>query len=292
MARRGIILAGGSGTRLHPLTEVISKQLLPVFDKPMIYYPLGAMMLSGVREILIITTQHDQAQFRGLLGDGSQWGVSLEFAVQPSPDGLAQAFLIGADFIRNHDSCLYLGDNILYGHGLQQSLQAAAARTEGASVFGYYVEDPERYGVIEFGADRRVLSIEEKPAHPRSNWAAIGVYFYDCNVLDYARSLTPSRRGELEISDLNNIYLKNNELHVECLGRGFAWFDAGTHESLLEAGEFVRVLQTRQGQLLSSPEEIACRSGWIDAEALLRAAQKYGKTKYGARLAEQLNTKF
>jgi glucose-1-phosphate thymidylyltransferase len=292
MARRGIILAGGSGTRLHPLTEVISKQLLPVFDKPMIYYPLSAMMLSGVREILIITTPHDQTQFRGLLGDGSQWGVSLEFAVQPSPDGLAQAFLIGADFIRGHHSCLFLGDNILYGHGLQQSLQAAAARTEGASVFGYYVEDPERYGVIEFGADRRVLSIEEKPAHPRSNWAAIGVYFYDRNVLDYARSLKPSRRGELEITDLNNIYLKNNELHIECLGRGFAWFDAGTHESLLEAGEFVRVLQTRQGQLLSSPEEIAYRSGWIDAEALLCAAQKYGKTKYGARLAEQLNTKF
>jgi glucose-1-phosphate thymidylyltransferase len=285
-SRRGIILAGGSGTRLHPLTLVTSKQLLPVYDKPMIYYPLSTLMLCGVREVLIITTPEDNAAFKRLLGDGSQWGMALEYAVQEKPNGLAQAFVIGADFVKGRPSCLILGDNIIYGHGLPSALRNAAARTDQASVFGYYVDDPERYGVVEFDSHMRALSIEEKPAKPKSNWAAIGIYFYNEDVVDIARDLKPSARDEYEITDLNNVYLKEGKLSVECLGRGFAWFDAGTHDSLLEAAEFVRVLQTRQGQLISSPEEIAYRSGWISLEQLIEAGTRYGKTKYGQKLLQ------
>jgi glucose-1-phosphate thymidylyltransferase len=288
MSRKGIILAGGSGTRLHPLTLVTSKQLLPVYDKPMIYYPLSALMFADIREILIITTPQDQEAFRHLLGDGSQWGMRLDYAAQPSPDGLAQAFVIGADFVRGHPSCLILGDNILYGHGLPDVLRRAGERREGATIFGYSVDDPERYGVIEFDGDDRVLSIEEKPKSPKSNWAAIGVYFYDEQVTDLARSLKPSARGEYEITDLNNLYVAKGQLSVERLGRGFAWLDAGTYDSLVEAAEFIRVLQRRQGQLISAPEEIAFHNGWIGAEQLEALARKYAKTTYGQRLLDNL----
>jgi glucose-1-phosphate thymidylyltransferase len=288
MSRKGIILAGGSGTRLHPLTLVTSKQLLPVYDKPMIYYPLSALMFADIREILIITTPHDQPAFKHLLGDGSQWGMRLEYAVQPSPDGLAQAFVIGADFVRGHPSCLILGDNILYGHGLPDVLRRAGERREGATIFGYSVDDPERYGVIEFDANDRVISIEEKPKAPKTNWAAIGVYFYDEQVIDLARSLKPSARGEYEITDLNNLYVAKGQLSVERLGRGFAWLDAGTYDSLVEAAEFIRVLQRRQGQLISAPEEIAYNNGWISADQLGALAQKYAKTTYGQRLLDNL----
>ena len=243
MSRRGIILAGGAGTRLHPLTIVMSKQLLPVYDKPMIYYPLSALMLAGIKHILIITTPQDQAAFKRLLGTGKQWGLTLEYAVQPDPGGLAQAFIVGADFVRGHPSCLILGDNILYGHGLPDALRRANSRVEGATIFSYWVENPQRYGVVEFGEGDRVLSIEEKPQVPKSNWAAIGLYFYDEQAVDLVKTLKPSRRGELEITDLNLLYLHNRQLALERLGRGFAWFDAGTHNSLLEAAEFVRVLQ-------------------------------------------------
>ena len=288
MSRRGIILAGGSGTRLHPLTLVTSKQLLPVYDKPMIYYPLSTLMLAGIREVLIITTPEDNPAFRRLLGDGSQWGMEIQYAVQPSPDGLAQAFVIGADFVRDKPSCLILGDNIIYGHGLPKALRSAAERQGEASIFGYYVEDPERYGVVEFDANMRAVSIEEKPKVPKSNWAAIGIYFYDERVVELAKSLRPSPRGEYEITDLNNLYLREGKLALERLGRGYAWFDAGTHDSLLEAAEFVRVLQSRQGQLVASPEEIAFRAGWISQGELERAANNLGKTKYGQRLLANL----
>ncbi len=288
MSRRGIILAGGAGTRLHPLTMVTSKQLLPIYDKPMIYYPLSALMLAGIREILIITTPQDQAAFKHLLGTGRQWGLAFEYAVQPIPNGLAQAFVIGADFLRGHPSCLILGDNILYGHGLPDALHRAGSRTRAATIFSYWVDDPHRYGVVEFDRDEQVLSIEEKPTNPKSNWAAIGVYFYDEEVVNLVKELKPSPRGELEITDLNVLYMRQRRLKVERLGRGFAWFDAGTHDSLLEAAEFVRVLQRRQGQLVCAPDEIAFSNGWIDAEQLKGLATKAGKTQYARRLLENL----
>jgi len=288
MSRKGIILAGGAGTRLHPLTMVMSKQLLPVYDKPMIYYPLSALMLADIREILIITTPETQAAFKHLLGTGKQWGIKLEYAEQPVPNGLAQAFVIGADFVRGHRSCLILGDNILYGHGLPDALRRAGERTQGSTIFAYSVEDPQRYGVVEFGANDEVLSIDEKPQNPKSNWAAIGVYFYDEDVVDLVKELKPSARGELEITDLNVLYMRRRRLTVERLGRGFAWFDAGTHDSLLEAAEFVRVLQRRQGQLVCSPDEIAFHNGWIGADELKDLAVKAGKTQYSRRLLDNL----
>jgi glucose-1-phosphate thymidylyltransferase len=288
MSRKGIILAGGSGTRLHPLTLVTSKQLLPVYDKPMIYYPLSCLMLAGIREVLIITTPQDQAAFRHLLGDGSQWGMRLDYAAQPEPNGLAQAFVIGADFVRGHPSCLILGDNILYGHGLSEVLRAANERKKGATIFGYWVDDPERYGVIEFDEQSRVLSIEEKPKAAKSNWAAIGLYFYDESVTEVVREVKPSARGEYEITDLNNLYVRQGQLSVERLGRGYAWLDAGTYDSLLEAGEFVRVLQRRQGQLIAAPEEIAFHNGWISGDQLTEQADRFKKTQYGMRLMDNL----
>jgi glucose-1-phosphate thymidylyltransferase len=288
VSRKGIILAGGAGTRLHPLTMVMSKQLLPVYDKPMIYYPLSALMLADIREILIITTPESQAAFKHLLGTGKQWGIQLEYAEQPVPNGLAQAYVIGADFARGHPSCLILGDNILYGHGLPDALRRAGSRTQGSTIFSYWVEDPQRYGVIEFGAGDEVLSIDEKPQNPKSNWAAIGVYFYDEDVTELVKELKPSARGELEITDLNLLYMRRRRLSVERLGRGFAWFDAGTHDSLLEAAEFVRVLQHRQGQLVCSPDEIAFHNGWISVEQLKELAAKAGKTQYSRRLLDNL----
>ncbi len=284
--RKGIILAGGSGTRLHPLTLVTSKQLLPVYDKPMIYYPLSTLMLAGIRDILIISTPADQPAFKHLLGDGGDWGVHLDYAVQPSPDGLAQAFLIGADFLDGQPSCLILGDNLLYGHGLSETLRRANAASGCATVFGYFVDEPERYGVIEFDQAGGVVSIEEKPPKPKTNWAAIGIYFYDGDVVELARSLKPSARGELEITDLNNLYIQQKRLKLERLGRGFAWFDAGTHDSLMEAAEFVRVLQQRQGQLICAPEEIAYFNKWIAKDDFAQLAMKLGKTKYGRRLLD------
>jgi len=289
MSRRGIILAGGSGTRLHPLTLVTSKQLLPVYDKPMIYYPLSCLMLAGIREVLVITTPQDQAAFSHLLGNGGQWGMRLEYAVQPNPDGLAQAFVIGADFVRGHPSCLILGDNILYGHGLSDVLRAANERQKGATIFGYWVDDPDRYGVIEFDEQNRVLSIEEKPKRPKSNWAAIGLYFYDEGVTEVVKQVRPSWRGEYEITDLNNLYVGEGLLSVERLGRGYAWLDAGTYDSLLEAAEFVRVLQRRQGQLIAAPEEIAFHNGWISGDQLAEQAERFKKTQYGMRLLDNLS---
>jgi glucose-1-phosphate thymidylyltransferase len=288
MSRRGIILAGGAGRRLHPLTFVTSKQLLPVYDKPMIYYPLSALMLAGIREILIITTPQDQTAFKRLLGTGSEWGLRLDYAVQPSPEGIAQAFVIGADFVRGRPSCLILGDNILYGHGLSQLLRRANSRRGGSTIFAHWVDDPERYGVIEFGSDQKVLSIEEKPALVKSNWVAIGVYFYDENVIELVKELKPSARGELEITDLSRLYLQKQLLSVERLGRGIAWFDAGTHDSLLEASEFVRVLQHRQGQLVCSPDEIAYSNGWIGPEQLKEMAMNLGANPYARRLLDSL----
>jgi len=287
MSRKGIILAGGSGTRLHPLTRVMSKQLLPVYDKPMIYYPLSSLMLAGIREILIITTPHDQTAFQRLLGTGRQWGLHLDYAVQPNPDGLAQAFMIGEAFVRGHPCCLILGDNILYGHGLPDLIREAAGNS-GATVFGYLVDDPQRYGVIEFDERFNVVSIVEKPKQPKSNWAAIGLYFYDEDVADLVKTLKPSARGEFEITDLNNLYIKEKKLKVVRIGRGFAWFDAGTFDSLLEAGEFVRVLQSRQGQLISAPEEIAYLNGWISWDDLGALASKLDKS-YGRLLTERLS---
>jgi len=287
--RKGIILAGGSGTRLYPITRAISKQLLPVYDKPMIYYPLSVLMLAGIREVLIINTPHEQALFRNLLGDGSQWGMRIEYAVQPSPDGLAQAFLIGREFLAGGPSCLVLGDNIFHGHGFSQILRRADARAEGATVFGYWVRDPERYGVAEFDAAGTVVGIEEKPAKPRSNYAVTGLYFYDGRASDYAASLRPSSRGELEITDLNRRYLEDGSLHLEALGRGYAWLDTGTHQSLLEASTFIETIEARQGLRVCCPEEIAYGNGWIDGEQLQRLAQPLAKNGYGEYLLGLLN---
>ncbi len=281
---KGIILAGGSGTRLHPLTVSLSKQVLPVYDKPMIYYPLSLLMLAGIREILIITTPRDAEGFKSLLGDGSSFGIDLSYAEQPSPDGLAQAFIIGRDFVGDDSVALVLGDNILYGHGLQRILTEAAALESGAMVFGYRVADPQRYGVVEFDSELRALSIEEKPAEPKSNFAVIGLYFYDNDVLDIAANVKPSHRGELEITDVNRAYLERGDLGVRLFGRGYAWFDTGTHDSLLDAGNFVRTLSERQGVRMSSPEEIGWRNGWLDDATLSEAARKYGKSGYGAYL--------
>ena len=286
--RKGIILAGGSGTRLYPITQSVSKQLLPVYDKPMIYYPLGVLMLAGIRDVLIINTPHEQPLFQRLLGDGSQWGMRIEYAVQPSPDGLAQAFLIGREFLAGGPSCLILGDNIFYGHGLSEMLQRADARTLGATVFGYWVRDPERYGVAEFAADGRVVGLEEKPAQPKSNYAVTGLYFYDGKVCDYAAQLKPSARGELEITDLNRCYLDAGELHLEPLGRGFAWLDTGTHQSLLEASTFIETIEARQGLRVCCPEEIAWQQGWIDAAQLEALAKPLAKNGYGQYLRSLL----
>ncbi len=285
---KGIILAGGSGTRLYPLTLVCSKQLLPVYDKPMIYYPLGTLMMAGVRDILIITTPHDAPLFQQLLGDGSALGLALSYAVQPEPNGLAEAFLIGRDFVGRDAVALVLGDNIFYGHGLPQLLGTAAARRDGATVFAYRVSDPERYGVVEMDANGRALSLEEKPAAPRSNLAVTGLYFYDNGVLDIAADLAPSPRGELEITDVNRAYLDRGRLRVELMGRGFAWLDTGTHDSLAEAGQFVEILERRQGLKICCLEEIAYVRGYIDAEAVLRSAARYGKSGYGAYLRRRL----
>lgn len=283
---KGIILAGGSGTRLYPLTQVISKQLLPVYDKPMIYYPLSTLMLTGIRDVLIINTPHEQSLFQKLLGDGSQWGISIRYAAQPSPDGLAQAFIIGRDFIAGEPSCLILGDNIFYGHGLTEVLRNAARRTHGATVFGYWVRDPERYGVAEFDASGKVIGLEEKPTSPRSSYAVTGLYFYDQRVCDFAADLKPSPRGELEITDLNRRYLDDASLMLEKLGRGYAWLDTGTHESLVEASSYIETIENRQGLKVSCPEEIAYVNGWIDAEQVLRLAHPLAKNNYGQYLQQ------
>jgi glucose-1-phosphate thymidylyltransferase len=287
--RKGIILAGGSGTRLYPITHAVSKQLLPVYDKPMIYYALSTLMMAGIGNVLLISTPSDTPRFSSVLGDGSQWGMNIQYAVQPSPDGLAQAFLIGREFINHQPSALVLGDNIFYGADLGLHLRKAEARNSGATVFGYHVRNPQDYGVIECGARGKVLSIEEKPAQPRSNYAVTGLYFYDNDVCDIAADITPSARGELEITDVNRCYLKRDDLHLETLGRGFAWFDTGTHQSLIDAGIFIATVQQRQALVVASPEEIAFRQGWIDAEQLCRLAEPLRKTDYGRYLTSLLS---
>ncbi len=286
--RKGIILAGGSGTRLYPITRVISKQLLPIYDKPMIYYPLSTMMQAGIREILIITTPHDQTLFKQLLGDGLQWGIELTFAVQESPDGLAQAFIIGEEFLAGSPSCLILGDNIFHGAGLQELLAQSMQRSEGSTIFGYWVRDPERYGVVEFDDSMQVLSLEEKPAKPRSNYAVTGLYFYDGRASQFARELQPSPRGELEITDLNRRYLEDGSLHLVRLGRGYAWLDTGTHESLQQASSFIETIEARQGLKVACPEEIAYLQGWIDKQQVLALAEPLRNSGYGEYLLQLL----